>query len=267
MKTMDIIQRNFLRLLRLGAFGEHEYMEPMTEWKWHRLFEISQIHGVTPWIADGLHKAEDDFFVQISTELRQQFYDDATSRTEGREPQSLTNPLLNRKLQKLTEEAGPDDPTFNLLLDLLAIARNILTQGISLRQFIILGIRQRTKPDNILYDVLAKWISDLRLEQMVQLEGALLIELFHFQADEIPFCEARTGKHTQRVVRDIFRLTLQNAADWYFTQGKSVFVRTSDSDAMMWHVKHAARYMHYYPSEAFTNFIANFAHSLSHIEE
>jgi hypothetical protein len=58
----------------------------------------------------------------------------------------------------------------------------------------------------------------------------------------------------------------EQAADWYFTQGKNVFVGTN-SGAMMWHVRHSAKYMGYYPSEAFTNFFANFAHSLSHIEE
>jgi hypothetical protein len=62
-------------------------------------------------------------------------------------------------------------------------------------------------------------------------------------------------------------MTEKNAANWYFTQGKSIFVKTSDSDAMMWHVKHSAKYLPYYPSEAVTNFMANFAHSLSHIEE
>jgi hypothetical protein len=35
----------------------------------------------------------------------------------------------------------------------------------------------------------------------------------------------------------------------------------------MWHVKQSARYMHYYPAEAITNFMKNFAHSMSHIEE
>jgi len=35
----------------------------------------------------------------------------------------------------------------------------------------------------------------------------------------------------------------------------------------MWHVKQSARYMRYYPTEAVTNFMRNFAHSMSHIEE
>ena len=102
---------------------------------------------------------------------------------------------------------------------------------------------------------------------MARLEGSLLMELFDFTAEEIRFTDAAADKNTTRAVDDIFQLTEKNAADWYFTQGKNVFVRTNNSDAMMWHVRHSAKYMSYYPSEAITNFFANFAHSLSHIEE
>ena len=267
---MDVIQRNFLRLLRCGAFGYREQLEPMSEWKWQRLYQLSQIHGVTPWIADGIHLLSGDFFLQLSPTLRQQFYDDTTQRSEPRETQELTNPLLNRKLKKLAEEAGPQDVTFSMLNDVIAIARNILTQGISLRQLIALGTRLRSsEQEAILPDLFKHWVDSLNMQQMARLEGMLLMQLFRFKADEIPFTDVEgiSSSKAAHVVQDIFRLTEKKAADWYFTQGKSVFVRSNDSDAMMWHFKQSARYMHYYPSEAFTNFLSNLAHSLSHIEE
>jgi hypothetical protein len=83
----------------------------------------------------------------------------------------------------------------------------------------------------------------------------------------VKFADVDADKDMQRVVRDIFEQTEKHAAEWYFTQGKSIFVRTNDSDAMIWHFKHSAKYLHYYPHEALTNFFQNFAHSLSHIEE
>ena len=264
---MDIIQRNFLRLLRCGAFGKTEPIEPMSHWKWNRLYEISQIHGVTPWIKNGIRRCEDDFFMQITPSLRQHFEDDNTSTREEQGPEELTNPMLNSKLQKLAEEAGTEDATFNLLLRLIHIARNIMTQGISLRQLIMLGIYLRTTKDPIEYDVLKTWIQRLEMGRMARLEGSLLMELFDFKVREIRFTDAVADKSTQKAVDDIFQLTEKNAADWYFTQGKSIFVRTSDSRAMMWHVKQSARYMRYYPAEAVTNFMRNFAHSMSHIEE
>lgn len=36
---MDIIQRNFLKLLKCGAFGQREQLEPMSAWKWKRLYQ------------------------------------------------------------------------------------------------------------------------------------------------------------------------------------------------------------------------------------
>ena len=263
---MDIIQRNFMRLLRSGAFGKHEELEPMSEWKWQQLYQISMIHGVTPWIADGIRQLSDDFFLQLSPTLRQQFEDDTTERYEDYKQQQLTNPRLNHILAMLIEEEG-GTPTLNLLLNIIGIARYILTQGASLRHMIMLGTYLRTTRDHIDYTLLKSWIKKLDMERIAQLEGSLMIELFHFEPQDIPFTEAESNKSTRRVVQDIFKLTQKNAAEWYFTQGKSVFVRTNDSDAMMWHVKLSAKYLRYYPREAVTNFMANFAHSLSHIEE
>lgn len=105
---MDIIQRNFLRLLRCGAFGKTEPIEPMSHWKWNRLYQISQIHGVTPWIRNGIRRCQDDFFLQIPPSLRQHFEDDQTSTREEQGPEELTNPMLNRKLQQLAEESGSE---------------------------------------------------------------------------------------------------------------------------------------------------------------
>lgn len=263
---MDVIQRNFMRLLRSGAFGEHEELEPMSEWKWKRLYQLSLIHGVTPWIADGIQLLSDDFFLQISPTLRQQFESDTTERYEDCKQQQLTNPFLNHTLAQLIEEQD-GTPTLNLLLNITGIARYILTQGASLRHLIMLGTYLRTTRDPINYHQLKSWIKKLDMERIARLEGSLMIELFHFRPEDIPFTEAESNKQTRNVVQDIFRQTQKNAAEWYFTQGKSVFVRTNDSDAMMWHVKLSAKYMHYYPREAVTNFMANFAHSLSHIEE
>lgn len=59
---MDIIQRNFLRLLKCGAFEQREQIEPMSAWKWNRLFQLSQMHDVTPWCFDGIKMCGDDFF-------------------------------------------------------------------------------------------------------------------------------------------------------------------------------------------------------------
>jgi len=264
---VDIIQRNLLRLIRCGAFDTGEQVEPMSEWKWQQLLRLSQIHGVTPWVADGILKRADDFFLQLSPTLRQQFLDDTTERAEPHGRQQLTNPALNRRLATLREEAGPEDVTFDMLEDLVAISSAILAHGISLRQLIALGLRLRNPENGVMHDVLRQWIDSLGMTAMARLQGALLMELFDFGAEEIPFTDASTSRQTAGAVKDLFRLTQQKASDWYFTQGESIFVRSSNSGAMLWHMRQALKYMSYYPAEGITSIFHNFAHSLTHIEE
>lgn len=201
---MNIVERNFLRLLRMGAFNSSEHVEPMSEWKWHKLFRLSTQHGVAPWIADAIRRDESDFFMTLSPSLRQQFYDDTTDRVEEFSSLQLTNPLLNRKLQKWGEEVGQDNLTFELLLNIVAIARNIIKQGINLRQLIILGTYLRNTHDPIDYPQLRQWISDLGMRRMASLEASLLIMLFHFRPDEIQFTEQLDDKHATQLLSDFF---------------------------------------------------------------
>lgn len=264
---VDIIQRNLLRLIRCGVFDLPEEIEPMSEWKWQQLFQLAQIHGVTPWVGDGLLKKKDDFFVNLSPALRQKFYDDDTERTEKGESPRLTHPRLNSRLQQISREVHDNDATYAMLQDLIAISSNILTHGVSLRQLIMLGLKLKSNSTTINYDLLKEWIDRLGMTTMAALEGALLMELLHLAAADIPFTEAKTSKKTADAVADIFRLTQKNATDWYFTQGESIFVRSSNSNAMLWYMRQAVKYMPYYPIEGIASLIANFAHSLTHIEE
>jgi hypothetical protein len=135
-----------------------------------------------------------------------------------------------------------------------------------MKDIVELGVYLRTTKDTLDYQQLETWIKKLRMEKITRLEAALLIHLFAIQPEEIPFTKTSISKNTIKIAEDILNTSSKQAADWYFTQGKNVFVGTN-SGAMMWHVRHSAKYMGYYPSEAFTNFFANFAHSLSHIEE
>ena len=66
---MDVIKRNFFRLLRSGTFGDKEAVEPMSAWKWERLYHISLMHGVAAFVADGIRRHADDFFLQIPPDM------------------------------------------------------------------------------------------------------------------------------------------------------------------------------------------------------
>ena len=75
---MNIIERNFFRLLRSGAFGSEEQIEALSAWKWNRLFQLSEMHDVSPIIYKGIERCSDQFFVQVPEALKQQ-WSEATS--------------------------------------------------------------------------------------------------------------------------------------------------------------------------------------------
>ncbi len=234
---MNIIQRNFLRLLRAGAFGTRETVEPMSEWKWQQLYQLARQHGVTPWVADGISRQEGDFFLQLSPTLRQQFASDTTERIEEYGHLALSNPVLNDKLQEIAEKAGQDNLTYELLQNIVAIARTMLTSGVSLRELITLGTYLRNTHDPIDYDSLQHWLHSLGLRRMARLEGGLLVELFGFDPDEIHFADVRVGKSVQRLVSDLFLR------------------------------KRRMRYIGFFPREAVVNYATNLYHHLRNIEE
>ena len=70
---MDIIYRNLQRLVFSDEFYGQENIEPMSEWKWRKLYELSIAYGIGPWVADGFRQYAGDFFLQPSNDLRHQF--------------------------------------------------------------------------------------------------------------------------------------------------------------------------------------------------
>ncbi len=200
-----------------------------------------------------------------------------------RQAQRLTNPMLNKKLQSIINkeirccdstyihigEAKVETlpPTLGLLMMIVRIARYTLNEGIRLKQLVDMGMLLRKVGNHVDFVKLQKWLEQLRLKQMAQLEGAMLVNFLDFETAEIPFMDNRANKNTSMVRKDIFSSSANHNEDWYFTQGKNIFVRASDSGAMTWQIKHLGRFFAYYPAEALTSFATSFAHSISHIEE
>lgn len=67
----DVIIRNIERLLLQDE--ERERIEPMSEWKWRKLYQLTNKYELGPWVAEGLKAYESDFFLQMPAVLHQQF--------------------------------------------------------------------------------------------------------------------------------------------------------------------------------------------------
>ena len=279
---MNVIERNFFRLLRAGVFTNEEPIEPMSPWKWRRLYQIAVTLNVAPQLAHGVEACQQEYFVSIMpTDMKEKWakaknapVQDRMANSDEEEEDdnvtSLTNPILDRKLQAImdAESDSSETPTRLMLLNLVLNTRNILNEGIALPLLIELGQMTRNTASPVDYDKLGGWIKELRLQPMADLLGTLLVLLLGFKQEEINFMKKMLTKPAQQLTADMFRMSKEASDEWLVTQSSDqIFARSTNSRAMFWHVGHSARYSRLYPSEALTNFFKSFAHSLSHIEE
>ena len=275
---MDIIQRNLFKLLRNGAFNTYDKLEPMSAYKWERLYQLAVMHNVIPYAYKGIENSRDQFFMHL-TERQEKEWQKAYSETarpmaiEDEEDEflradHLTNPMLNRQLQNILDDEHSDTTTRHMLLLIIRVVRHILNEGMPIRQLLELGIYIKHQGTNADYETLKGWLSRLRLTQMAHLEGECLILMFGFAPEDIPFISEKRDKHVTQIANELLDFTNTRSQDWYFSQDEdSIFVHNSNTSAMFSHVRRSARYFRYYPSESVTNFFASFVHSLSHIEE
>ena len=276
---MNIIQRNFFRLIRIGAFEQKEQIEPMSVYKWGQLFQLAVMHDVAGYVYEGLQHCKDQFFLHL-TDKQWQLWEKTIqeirkkARNVEEEPDEflradhLTNPLLNKKLQAILDDEQSDIHTRQVLLTIIRVSRHILNEGVPLRQLVELGISLRTDGHHADFTTLGKWLKTLQLQQVAKLEASLLMELLGFEKEEIAFAGGKQDKNVEQVAKELIEFTNTRARDFYFLQDAGdVFVHTSNGSAMLGHIHRSARYFRYFPSETLTNFFASFAHSLSHIEE
>lgn len=96
---MDIIRRNFFRLLRAGIYESEEQIEPMSAWKWRQTFELAVQTGLAPMLYDGIQDCEGQFFLQLPADLKVRWGEEATRASQRYEQSS-------RELAQLMELLG-----------------------------------------------------------------------------------------------------------------------------------------------------------------
>ena len=276
---MDIIQRNIFKLIRCGAFNTKEQIEPMSAFKWAKLFQLAIIHDVACDVYEGLQQCKDQFFLHMTeaqwelwektiNDIRQAPPSEDQEENEFLKADHLTNPILNHKLQNILDDESSDTRTRQLLLTIIRTARHILNEGLPIKELILLGKELRHESNRIDFNTLEKWLRSLKFQQAAHLEGALLVELLGFEKEEIPFISMTDDSHIKQVAQELIEFTHSRPKNYYFTQGdNNIFIHTNNGSAILGHVRRSARYFRYFPSETLTNFFATFAHSLSHIEE
>ena len=272
---MDIIQQNFFRLIRCGVFNHDEQLEPMSAFKWGKLYQLAMMHDVPLQVYKGILKCQKQFFFQMTDQQKQLWEKTANEYKERTElmdddflrADHLTNPVLNHQLQNILDDENSDIYTRQLLLKIISIVRHTLNEGLPVRLIVELGVYLQENYHHTDFIMLQKWLKKLRFDQMAQLEGTMLVLMFGFKKEEIPFLQGDVNQKAEQVAQELMEFSNMRMQNFYFSQGSEIFVHTSNGSALISHLKRSARYFRYLPSEITTNFFASFAHSLSHIEE
>lgn len=282
---MNIIKRNFLRLLRLGAFGENEVIEPMSKFKWEVIFHIANIHNVVGVIFDGIAKNKEnealipqDIILKYKKILDEEGYGIKAQATGSRPSVQLhdaglshmCNGFLNARLKRIRENepqsADASVETLNMLDIIVQATECTMTYGLSFATILRIGIYLRVDGDKIDFVKLENWLRKLNLTRMAQLEGSILIDIFGFEMDEIPFVNKMEPSAHKIAIEALEKPIRIDIEEWKISQKSTIFL-ANNSKAMMKTVKNCMKYFFFAPVEASSNFLHRFASSLSNLEE
>lgn len=267
---MDIIKRNFFRLLRSGALNEFESLEPMSAFKWNKLFLMIEAQNVLPLVVKGIKNHQYDGNMNIPQPIFLKIEEDNRRNPSEDLHTALSNPLLNKRLSKIHErEIHAIDTSTETLHILDIIIHNIalmLNRGISISDIMLLGAYLRNKGDKVDFVKLDNWLTHLHIQRMAQLEGSILISVFKFEQDEIPFVTRIEPAAYELTLRSVNHAIVDTSKEWHFRQSRSGFVR-NNSAVLRRNLRRSVRYLRYAPIETASNFMNNFIRSLSEIEE
>ena len=282
---MNIIKRNFLRLLRLGAFGENEVIEPMSKFKWEVIFHIANIHNVVGVIFDGIAKNKEnealipqDIILKYKKILDEEGYGIKAQATGSRPSVQLPdaglshmcNGFLNARLKRIRENepqsADASVETLNMLDIIVQATECTMTYGLSFATILRIGIYLRVDGDKIDFVKLENWLRKLNLTRMAQLEGSILIDIFGFEMDEIPFVNKMEPSAHKIAIEALEKPIRIDIEEWKISQKSTIFL-ANNSKAMMKTVKNCMKYFFFAPVEASSNFLHRFASSMSNLEE
>lgn len=278
---MDIIQRNFFKLIRSGAFNDKSTIVAMSSFKWRRLYEIVMFQNVLDYFVRGVNNNANDKNLNLPAKLIDEIQakldlqdEKQSSRQEDDkiigDDAELSNKWLNKRYHKIiyNEMHSIDTSTETLrMLQLIVFNTNaMLNRGINLDAIIRLGQFLRNKGDKVDFLKLEKWLSALHLQRMAQLQGSILIAVFGFEKDEIDFVKKEEPVAYKLTIKIISNLVKDTAGEWHFRQNSAGFVQ-NNGKMLRRNLRRSYKYISYAPIETTSNFINGFIKGLSEIEE
>lgn len=286
MIVTGVTNRNFIRFLKAGAFGlVNDETEPMSNFKWQRLFEAGNINKVSTYIIRGAEMHSNDRWFNYNGNIEDLKNDmseetdidkniDRILRIGVKDVDGCYTSLSNARMRKMLnniiyDEIHSDEKNLPALHLLCLIVYNInttLTQGMKMEGVVTLGKYLRDKGDRVDYVKLEQWLGKLMMVHFANLLGNVLVLLFDFDEGEIPFMHS-IDKNAEKLLTWTFdNETSDTENESYFVQLSSGFI-ANDRTVIRRNLKRGFRYVRYYPLETVSNFFAKFFKNLPDIEE
>ena len=270
---MDIIRRNFLTLLKSGALNEYGNIEPMSSFKWDQLFKMAVIHNVSSFVYKGLkhHQYDKEFNVPHTILRKLEEVSNQDNAFEESTEIKLSNKLLNIRLKKIRNEELSNNSLSLTTLDLLELlidnVNNLFRKGLSIKLVLELGTYLRNNRDDIDFNKLNRWLSNLHIVNITALIGSILITVFKFDKSEVPFVDKISNSSYALFMHALGKVKKNsNKEEWTIREGDNGFVY-NNPEVLRKNIKRSFKYFPYAPIEASSNFITSFIHSISDVQE
>lgn len=195
-------------MLRNGAFDENEPLEPMSEHKWRKVWQMAVADNVTAYIkGDEAHP-----YVKQTADQGNVKYEIPDGRT----------------LRRITEKERHAMDTSVASLELLSIMTHITEQTLnrraSLKMIIELGVFLRKKGDRVDYIKIEKWLKKLGIRRLMELHSSVLVTFFNFNISELPFMHRCSPLAERFILKDrklttayLFRYPASTIRSWLKT--------------------------------------------------
>ena len=174
-----------------------------------------------------------------------------------------------KKLNKIIfDEIHSIDTSINSLILLNKLIDNInslLNNGIEIRKLADLGGYLRKYGDRIDFVKIETWIKLLKIKKICTLIGCMLVSLFSFEIEELPFMRATNNKILRKTdgMLNIFLTSIPQPAalnENNENHGQGINPITKPNTNPL-------KFFNYFPVETASRFISNIAKSLSNIDE
>jgi len=271
---MKIINRNFFTLLSCGAFGYEGCIEPMSQFKWEQAILMAEYFDVLPLLAKGIITHKDKCGINLT---EKQWSDIRTAAAMAVNDIAMVSPHLkdkynmphlanamnNMRLKRIVYDEYHSIDTSVVSLNLIEIIikniNSLMTAGMSISGIVQLGLFLRQHGHNIDFVKTEMWIDKLRIKNMSNLIGCMLILFFHFEEAEIPFVHKKDS-NTENIINRYVEHAKSKASEC-LTRHEHPHVMADK------YLCSGMRYFGYMPVEAVCRTLSGFARRLSEIEE